>query len=47
LQIEDLRKVNDFDIVPSFEMDILESSKISYPSLKKDRDENILIISPY
>ena len=47
IQIVDSKRANDFDIVPNFEKQISETSKISYPSKKTNRDENIVVTTPY
>ena len=47
IQIVDSRKVSDFDIVSNFERQISENCKISYPSRKTERHENIIILTPY
>ena len=47
IQIVDSRKVSDFDIVSNFERQISENCKISYPSKKVERHENIVILTPY
>lgn len=45
LQISDSRKDNQFEIIPNFHFVLMEDSKISYPSLKMDRDEKITILT--
>ena len=47
IQIVDSNRANDFDIVPNFEKQISETCKISYPSKKTNRDENIVVTTPY
>ena len=47
IQIVDSKRTNDFDIVPDFEKQIVENCKISYPSKKTQRDENVVITTPY
>jgi hypothetical protein len=47
IQIVDMKRTNDFDIVPDFEKQIVENCKISYPSKKVHRDENVVITTPY
>ena len=46
LQIKSSRKDESFEIVPEFSKEISQNCKISYPSLKKNRDENLIITSP-
>lgn len=45
LQISDLRKDSQFEIVPNFHFVLMEDCKISYPSLKIDRDEKVTILT--
>ena len=45
LQISDLRKDSQFEIVPNFHLVLMEDCKISYPSLKMDRDEKVTILT--
>jgi hypothetical protein len=40
-----LRKDSQFEIVPNFHVVLMEDSKISYPSLKMDRDEKVTILT--
>jgi hypothetical protein len=47
IQIVDSKRTSDFDIIPNFEKQISESCKISYPSKKTQRDENVIFITPY
>ena len=47
IQIVGSRKTEDFEITPYFEKSLNETSKILYPSLKKQRDEKVAIITPY
>ena len=45
LQISGLRKDSQFEIVPNFHFVLMEDCKISYPSLKMDRDEKVTILT--
>ena len=47
IQIVDQIKTNDFDIVSNFDRQISEDCRISYPSKKAERRENIVIVTPY
>ena len=47
IQIIDSKRSSDFDIIPDFEKQIVESCKISYPSKNTQRDEKVVIITPY
>lgn len=47
IQIVGSRKTEDFEITPYFEKSLNETSRILYPSLKKQRDEKVAIITPY
>lgn len=46
IQITDSRRSSDFQIVPWFAKVLTEDLKISYPSLKKSRDENVVVRTP-
>ena len=46
IQIENSKKSDNFQISSSFSKILSENNKISYPSLKKDRDGIVYIISP-
>ena len=46
LQIKSSRKDESFEIVPEFSKEISQNCKVSYPSLKKNRDEKLIITSP-
>ena len=46
IQITDTKRSRDFQIVPWFTKVLNEDLRISYPSLKKSRDENIIIMTP-
>ena len=46
IQITDSRRSNDFQIIPWFDKVLSENVKISYPSLKKNRDESVVIMTP-
>lgn len=46
IQITDLKWISDFDIIPDFTKELSENVKISYPSLKLQRDEKFMIITP-
>ena len=46
IQIKGLKWNNDYDIVPNFRKVLTESWSISYPSLKKDREEKLFIMTP-
>ena len=39
--------MTDLNIVPDFSRELSESQKISYPAIKKYREEKILIETPY
>ena len=45
LQISNSRKDNQFEITPNFRFVLMEDSKISYPSLKMERDEKVTILT--
>ncbi len=47
LQIVDQNKTRDFEITPNLNYNLSESCRILYPSLKKDRDEKMMIMTPY
>ena len=47
IQIVNSRKTDNFEIVPYFEKSLNETCRILYPSLKKQRDEKVVIITPY
>lgn len=47
IQITNSKKNDKIVIAPYFERSLVENCKISYPSLKKQRDEKIIITSPY
>lgn len=47
IQIVNSRKTDDFEIIPYFERVLNETCRIVYPSLKKERDEKVVIITPY
>ena len=46
INIEDSKKSSDYTISPNFTKDILWNCKISYPSIKIDRKENVIIKTP-
>lgn len=43
IQIKSSKETNDFEIVPWFNKVLTENVKISYPSLKSQRDENLIL----
>lgn len=45
--IRDSKRDNSFEIIPYFEKDLHENCEISYLSQKKNRDEKIVIMTPY
>jgi hypothetical protein len=47
VHVVDSRWANDFDIVPGFTKILSENVKISYPSLKSQRDEKLVIITSF
>ena len=47
LQIVDSNKSNDFEITPSLNYTLSENCRILYPSLRKDREEEMMITTPY
>ena len=47
IQIVNSKGSMDFEIDPDFSQILLETSKISYPSLKKEKIEKIYIITSY
>ena len=47
IQIVNSRKADNFEIVPYFEKSLNETCRILYPSLKKQRDEKVVIVTPY
>ena len=46
INITDSKRSNDYIISPGFERNILENCKISYPSIRVDREENVVIKTP-
>ncbi|MBQ4209136.1 hypothetical protein II654_01765 [bacterium] len=46
IRITDIRNDNDFEIYPFFKKTLNDDVKISYPSVKKQRDENMIIKTP-
>ena len=46
INITDSKRSNDYVISPGFERNILENCKISYPSIRVDREENVVIKTP-
>ena len=46
IQIIDNKKTNDYILESNFEKNLNESCKIIYPSLKKDREENVALETP-
>lgn len=47
IEITDSKKSNKFDIIPYFDKNLVENCRISYPSLKKQREEKVFIVSSY
>lgn len=47
VQVTDSRGAIDYEIVKNMSRIISEDSKITYPSLKLDRDESVVLLSPY
>lgn len=47
VQIVDGKRSNAYDITPFFLQILSENCKISYPSLRSQRDEKLVIMSPY
>ena len=43
----DSNKSNDFEITPSLNYTLSENCRILYPSLRKDREEEMMITTPY
>lgn len=46
ISIKDFKKNNEYIITPNFEKDISENCKISYPSIKSEREERVIIKTP-
>jgi len=46
IRITDIRNDNDFEIYPFFKKTLNDDVKISYPSVKKQRNENMIIKTP-
>jgi len=46
IQMTNLMSYDDYDIIPNFVKILSEDVKISYPSLKAERDEKAIIITP-
>lgn len=47
IKISNIRESEDFNINPDFNKTLSENAKISYPSLRKDRGEKVIIITRY
>lgn len=47
IKISNIRESEDFNINPDFNQTLSENAKISYPSLRKDRGEKVIIITRY
>ena len=47
VQIVDGKRSNAYDITSFFLQILSENCKISYPSLRSQRDEKLVIMSPY
>jgi hypothetical protein len=47
IQITNLNGSEDFGVNQGFSKKLSENLKISYPSLKKDRDEKLVIMTPH
>ena len=47
IQIVDDKRSSSYDITSFFLQILSENCKISYPSLKSQRDEKLVIMSPY
>jgi hypothetical protein len=45
IQIVNSRGANDFEIRPYFTQALFEDSRVIYPSIKLDRDENVIIVT--
>ena len=45
IQIVNSRGANDFEIRPYFTQTLLEDSRVIYPSIKLERDENVIIVT--
>jgi hypothetical protein len=46
IQMTNLMGYDDYDIIPNFAKVLSENIKISYPSLKTERNEKLIIINP-
>jgi hypothetical protein len=46
IRMTDRQGSSDFIMVPDFKKSLSDSVKISYPSLNKNREERVIIITP-
>jgi hypothetical protein len=47
IRITNLRESEEFNIQSDFKKNLTENVKISYPSLNSNREENVIVTTPY
>lgn len=47
VQLVSQKWTTDLDIVPYFDRELMDDQRISYPSIQKERNEKVMIVTPY